>query len=70
MAKQNGPLFTISAITSYLGGMSKNTFYRWVKRGMPAIVVDGCWVAHTDNLDDYFRYISKAKMTEIPEDAE
>lgn len=65
-------LFTAKSICGYLGGMSRMTFRRWVDRGMPAVLVDGVWVAHTDNLDEFFRTLTNAPgfIEELPKSAE
>ena len=62
-------LWTAEAIAKYLK-ISKGKFYNLVKAGLPAVVIDGTWCAHTDNLDVFFQH-STAKVTKnIPEGVE
>lgn len=42
-------------IKLYLGGVSDHTFKRYVRMGMPARYEDCNWMAHTDNIDEFFR---------------
>jgi hypothetical protein len=66
--KSNKIIWTADCIASYLG-ISKNKFYVLVKAGLPAVVIDGTWCAHTDNLDAFFRSNTGKIMTNIPPDA-
>ena len=54
----------------YIGISSKPLFYDFVKRGMPARLINGRWFAHVDNLDDFFRKITHFHEKNPPEDAE
>ena len=70
MNEPNGKLLIGSQqIMTYLG-ISKNTFYKFLKLGLPAIVVDNRWYAWSDNLDEYFKTITRKIMKDVPEDAE
>jgi hypothetical protein len=62
-------LIGAQAIQEYLQ-ISAPTFKKFVKKGLPAVVIDNRWYAHTDNLDAYFQQITRFHMKEIPEDAE
>lgn len=65
----NKIIWTADAIAKYLG-VSRNKFYNLVKAGLPAIVIEGTWCAHADNLEAFFQR-GTAKMTKhIPEEAE
>jgi predicted methyltransferase len=55
-------------IASHLS-VSKPKFYKLIKVGMPAVVIDGIWVAHKTVIDEWFQQLTKVKMKEIPEDA-
>lgn len=67
--KSSKLLIGVKAIMEYLQ-ITEPIFYKFVKRGLPAIVIDGRWYAHTDNLDDYFKKITFARMGQIPHGAE
>jgi len=58
------------AICSHLDDISIPMFYKFIKMGMPAIVIDGHWYAHADNLDKWFQKLTFAHMKDIPQEAE
>ena len=62
-------IWGISSICEYVG-VGKAVFYRLVRHGLPATVIEGKWCAHTDNLDEFFRKGTLRPPREIPEDAE
>lgn len=46
-------------ICRYLDNMNKNSFYKWIKRGMPAHKEKNLeWVSHSRALDDFFYNLS------------
>jgi hypothetical protein len=60
-------LVGINQIITYIG-VSKPTFYRLAKRGLPANIIDGTWYAHKENIDNYFRIITSKPPQTFPED--
>lgn len=63
-------LIGLSAITTH-ANISKPTFYKLVKNHkFPAVVIDGTWYAHKENIDNYFKAVTKIPMQTIPEDAQ
>jgi hypothetical protein len=62
-------LWTAETIAKYLG-ISRNKFYSLVKIGLPAVVIDGKWCAHAENLETYFKVGTGKSARTIPEDAE
>jgi len=56
-------------IMTYLG-ISKPTFYKFVKIGLPAVVIDNRWYAYTENIDDFVKSLTRKTIRDIPEDAE
>ena len=50
-------LFGKQAILDYLQ-MSENTFFKFVRMGLPVRVIDKCYYAHKDNLDRYFENLT------------
>ena len=47
--------------------ISLPVFKKFVKIGMPAILIDSRWYAYPDNLEDYFKKITRvdSRMVEI-----
>jgi hypothetical protein len=62
-------IWTADAIAKYLG-VSKHKFYSLVKAGLPAIVIDGTWCAHADNLETFFQRGTARVTKDIPAEAE
>lgn len=48
-------------IKEYLGNISDHTFRKYVRLGMPARY-DGGWIAHTENLDNWFLAYTRISM--------
>lgn len=63
-------LRTKKRIMKYIDITSEDLFDRLIKKGLPAIVIDGRWVSHTDNLDDFFRLLTRRGIRKVPVDAE
>ncbi len=57
-------LIGMEAITGYLK-ISRPLFERFVKNGMPVLRIESRWYAHMDNLDDYFRRITRVDSRRI-----
>ena len=63
-------------IQVYIGGatgpISDYMFRKYIRAGMLARYDDGRWIAHTDNLDDFFRAYTRISMAsalaQIPDD--
>lgn len=62
-------IWTADAIAKYLG-VSRNKFYSLVQIGLPAVVIDGKWCAHADNLEAFFRVGTSKAAKGIPDNAE
>lgn len=62
-------LVGIDQISEYLQ-ISRNTFYEFVGSGMPARVINRRWYAHSDNLDEFFRGLTRHREKMIDEEAE
>lgn len=48
-------------IMSYLG-ISKHLFAQYISEGMPARYRDGRWIAHVDNLEEFFKVYTRVSM--------
>ena len=59
-------LIGMEAIMKYLR-ISRPLFKRFIKNGMPVLFFGARWYAHKDNLDDYFKKITRvdSRMVEI-----
>lgn len=62
-------LWTADVIAKYLK-ISKGKFYNLVKAGLPAVIIDGVWCAHADNLEMFFQRGTAKVTRDIPADAE
>jgi len=50
--------------------ISEPIFVKWLRIGLPAIILDGAYRAHTDNLDNFCRLISRSGEKNFDESAE
>jgi hypothetical protein len=62
-------LWTADVISQYLG-ISKPRFYKLVKSGLPAVIINGSWCAYTDNLEEYFQRITAGATDDSATDKE
>lgn len=62
-------LWTADVISHYLG-VSRNKFYALVKVGLPAVIIEGTWCAHADNLEGFFQRGTNRATKTISPDAE
>jgi hypothetical protein len=51
-------------IMTYLGA-SKHLFNKYIQLGMPARYDDSRWLAHTDNIDGWFRQYTLVSMRKM-----
>ena len=58
-----------SRICEYIGISSGNLFRDLLRKGLPARQINGRWYAHAENIDDYFKRITrfKNKPANVPE---
>ena len=54
-------------IMSY-AGISKYLYAKFIKMGMPVLYLDGRCLAHTDNIDDFFKSITRVSAKNIPDE--
>ena len=43
------------AISRYLDNASEHKLGKWVKDGMPVRIEGGRWLAHAENIEEFFR---------------
>ena len=48
--------------------LSKYLFAKFVKMGMPVLYIDGRCYAHKDNIDEFFKAITRVNSSKIPDD--
>ena len=53
-------------IMSYVGA-SDYLFKKYIQLGMPARFEDNRWVAHSDNIEDWFKQYTRVSMRKIME---
>ncbi len=51
-------------------GLTKATFQKFIKAGMPVAIIDGRYYALTANLDQFFIAITRGKVPFDPDTAE
>jgi hypothetical protein len=71
MAASNGNIKKVltsrGEIMEY-ANLSKYLFAKFVKMGMPVLYIDGRCYAHKDNIDEFFRAITRVNSSKIPDD--
>jgi len=59
----------IESIRKYIdpdNPISKDKVVEFIKMGMPARKIGEVWYAHTDNVDDFFKSITRVDMRKAP----
>ena len=54
-------------IMSFIGIASGPAFKKYISAGMPARFEDNRWVAHSDNIEDWFKQYTRVSMRNIME---
>ena len=49
-------------------GISRKLYTKFIKMGMPVLYIDGRCYAHKDNIDEFFRAITRASARNLPDD--
>jgi hypothetical protein len=47
--------------------MSEYIAKKWIKNGLPVLIVDGTWYAHRDNIKEYFKARTRVDSSKNPE---
>lgn len=50
--------------------ISKQVWPKFVEMGLPVVVINQRFYAHTDNIDDFFRKVTARGIGRLPADAE
>jgi hypothetical protein len=48
--------------------LSRYLFAKFVKMGMPVLYIDGRCYAHKDNIDEFFKAITRVNSSKVPDD--
>lgn len=48
-------------------GLSKHTYAKFLKMGLPVLYFDGRCYAHKDNIDDFFKAITRVNASKNPD---
>lgn len=46
-------------------GLTKHTYPKFLKLGLPVLYMDGRCYAHKDNIDDFFKIITKVNSSKV-----
>ena len=49
-------------IKTYVGNISDYTFKKYIESGLPARYEDGRWIAHAENIDEFFKIYTRVSM--------
>jgi hypothetical protein len=60
-------LMSKQEIMDYLN-VAKASYRKFIKMGMPVLYLDGRCYAHKDNLDEFFKHITRANMKNAPDE--
>lgn len=55
-------------IREFLNNASDYKLRKYVKAGMPVLIEDGRWLAHRENLDEFFKHYTRKKCDQLPDD--
>lgn len=53
-------------IMDYIGIKGEKLFYNFIRSGMPAKKINDRWYAHGENLDEYFKRLTKVRNKSVP----
>jgi len=68
-APNKGKVLTSRQEIMDYAGISRYLYVKFIKIGMPVLYIDGRCYAHTDNIDDFFRTITKTTSSKnLPEE--
>jgi len=63
MGKAPGILTSKEEIMEYIG-CGERLLAQYVSMGLPILSIMGRWVAHADNIDQFFRAITRRRLTD------
>lgn len=48
-------------------GLSKHLYSKFLKMGMPVLYIDGRCYAHKDNIDEFFKKVTRVNSSRVPD---
>jgi len=54
-------------ISEFLNGAGDKKLKKYLKAGLPVLIEDGRWLAHKDNIEEFFKIYTRKKVTNIPD---
>lgn len=60
--RQSGLLDGKEEVRTFLNGVSDHKLKKYIVAGMPVLIDrSGKWLAHRDNIDDFFKFLTRKK---------
>ena len=69
MAKSPSRLTSKAEIMEYIA-CGKRLLAEYTSMGLPVLSLNGKWIAHTDNIDQFFRAITRTRLTDLQQQEE
>lgn len=60
-------LVTTEEIQTFLG-IKKESFYKLIEAGLPAAKIGNCLVAHTENVEEFIKRLTKFPVKYLPKE--
>ncbi len=54
-------------ISDYLNGASNYMLKKYLKVGMPVVFLNGRWLAHKENIEEFCKVFTRKKANNIPD---
>ena len=48
-------------ISDFLNGAGEKKLLKYIKSGMPVLIEDGRWLAHKENIEEFFKHYTRKK---------
>lgn len=48
-------------------GLSKHLYVKFLKMGLPVLYIDGRCYAHKDNIDEFFKKVTRVNSSRVPD---
>lgn len=62
---QSGLLVGKGEISIFLGGASDHMLKRYLELGMPVVIEGGRWIAHKENIEEFFKLYTRKKVANV-----
>ena len=67
MNNKSGLLDGKKEISEFLNGPGDYRLKKYVEAGMPVKIEDGRWLAHKENIEEFFKHYTRKRVTRIPD---